>query len=462
VESGISVNLVRQDLQENVGVPSERMVSSNENEETWKDKQLILGLGIRLQSLYSFFNLRNHPLADAEAAKDSPRDFLNETRIARALLLHNARLSNSLARGGNYLEDGIDDIAILSGAISAQSNSLLGSINNIDNSLIALAESFVDMSQVISTMLNASSIDRRTYMSMGKIITSMLDHSKAVRMLIGSVNQHVTSNLQPPLVQLSYSVKPETLASGLLHIFVGIARCLNYLRLIEDDLRSDRPLKESLSLFTLVHEEARSLLSFVESQLTKIEGIEESVFNALDGMVYAISMELRKVFKYELLSLSSLRNASQLYAKVENSHGLLRDCFQQSTLALAHVFNPDIDGTEIFSVFQTRLEQSVTLCKDLWFLKQLVKKEEKDEGRRSVASLIEKLRAFRDGSMRYLMYKDWEAYERFVEELATARGETEIKPQLHRLGCYLETLFGQIRMRAVLANYPLELEEIDQ
>jgi hypothetical protein len=54
------------------------------------------------------------------------------------------------------------------------------------------------------------------------------------------------------------------------------------------------------------------------------------------------------------------------------------------------------------------------------------------------------------------MYKDWEAFERFMAEVHAARGAVELTPVLHRFGTYLEALFGQINMRTVLADHPFD------
>ncbi len=54
--------------------------------------------------------------------------------------------------------------------------------------------------------------------------------------------------------------------------------------------------------------------------------------------------------------------------------------------------------------------------------------------------------------MRYLMFKDWDVYEHFVEQIMDASTNAERAPVLHRLGCYIETLTGQVRLRAVLSD----------
>ena len=58
--------------------------------------------------------------------------------------------------------------------------------------------------------------------------------------------------------------------------------------------------------------------------------------------------------------------------------------------------------------------------------------------------------------MSHLMFKDWEAFERFVQELKDAPDPIECRNVLHRFGTFLEALFSQINMRAALANHPFD------
>jgi hypothetical protein len=283
-----------------------------------------------------------------------------------------------------------------------------------------------------------------------------------VRTITRADRHQANANLQPLLLALARAIRdPEALGSDMLRIFSELARLLDELRIIENLLRRDQSLKQTLPLFALLHEETRSLLAFIETRAMRTENLSEAIFDVLDGTNYAIGMELRKVFAHELVNLSSLRQAPAIYAKVENAHGLLRDSFQQSTVALAQLFDPTLDGARLFNQFQTKLEQSLALRADLWKLLGLVRHAEKERDRYPVARLLERLTQFRDGSLRYLMYKDWEACERFIEEVAASRGAVELTPVLHRFGAYLETLHGQINMRAVLANHPFEHPPLD-
>ena len=51
------------------------------------------------------------------------------------------------------------------------------------------------------------------------------------------------------------------------------------------------------------------------------------------------------------------------------------------------------------------------------------------------------------------MYKDWRGYESLALEVITAvENNLDPKPLLHRFICYLEVLYGHVKMRAVLAD----------
>ena len=75
---------------------------------------------------------------------------------------------------------------------------------------------------------------------------------------------------------------------------------------------------------------------------------------------------------------------------------------------------------------------------------------------------MKKLVSFYEGSLRYLMFKDWESCERFMEEIGAARGAAELSPVLHRFAAYLEALSSQVNMRAVLLDHPFDYPEIDE
>ena len=432
-----------------------------------EDKEEARALGLYLKSLRSFFQLRNHPFSETEQPKIYERDWTNELRIVRRLLLESTQLALQLSAHGDAAsnETLLDDAGGLDLPEEfAPSESVEAANTGAENdALCELAETLANATALCEAMLEARAVSLNVWSSFGKALANELAQSKVAERITRAADHHAAASLQPRFITLArHTVKPQALAADTLAIFTGLACMLERLRFIEKVLRRDQPLKPLLPIFALVHEEARCLVEFIETRAMRNEGIDDSMFDALDGTNYAISMELRKVFAHELVGLSAQRQAPAIYAKVENAHGLLRDCFQQSSVGLAQLFDPSLEGAQLFDAFQTKLEQSLALRKDLWTLLQLVRRAERERDQQLVAPLLKRLSEFRETSLRYLMYKDWEACERFMEEVDAARGAIELAPVLHRFGAYLETLHGQVNMRAVLAAHPFDYPQQEE
>lgn len=407
-------------------------------------------LALWLCALQSFFDLRHHPFTDVERTEIWAHDFAAELRIVRELLLRISQLINRLDTvNPAETSPSLDTHSISFDAGGEQANDI-----HTPDARETLAEVIGDALTLCQTLTDGRTVAFDVWSSFGNYLREHVD-SPTVRFSSGH-SRREDAKFKSLLDELADRATPEALAVDLRKIFSGLAGLLARLTIVEHFLREDRPLKQALPVFTLVHEETRNLLEFMETRALKIEGLDEPVFDALDGTAYAIRMELRKSFEHELNGVSALRHAPSVFAKVENAHGLLRDCFQQSIVAVANVFDPTFDGTRLFATFQTKLDQSVALRRDLWLLLQSVRATEQGRDHSHVTRLLEAVAQFRRGSLRYMMYKDWESFERLADELTTARGAAELGPVLHRFGAYLETLFGQINMRAVLSEKPFD------
>jgi hypothetical protein len=413
----------------------------------------LLELHIWQLAIRSFFNLRNHSLSDAERAEILSRDFSPELRIVgqalkRSLLLSlNCTLEKSAA---SFELDEANAFDAMSLSVSGDSPAQMS-----PSPLTPLINTLGELCDVCDSALS-SKVDFQVWTCIERMVRGELAQSQFIRQLERRVRGGTLERQYPELHELTGRITPDSLAADMSVIFSQLTQLLEQLRVIETLLRHDAPLKLALTIFTLVHEEARSLIAFIEKRAIRTEEIDGKVFDALDCTGYAVGVELSRVFGRELVGLVSLRQSPAIYTKVENAHGLLRDSFQQTMLALIQVFDPSLDGSLFLQFFHVRLEQSLSLRRDLWMLLQLVLQAEKDRDSRPLAPLLVHLDNFRGGSLRFLMYKDWESFERFVAELLAARGAVELTPVLHRFGTYLEALFGQINMRTVLADHPFE------
>jgi len=269
--------------------------------------------------------------------------------------------------------------------------------------------------------------------------------------LHSEINSVLGGILNPELHEVSATILREML------------RFFDWLARIENNLQKLDTLMESLSLLEVIEFESRSLTDYIETQAMKAAKGNERLRDVLDGITYGINHDLRRVFERELVRGVTEQSIPIVYGKILHAHGLLTNCFQQSTITLLQVFKPAVDGSKLFNDVELRLEQSLVLCKDLSSLMRFVRLAQANGDPDVLRSVTARILEFRDGSMQYLMYKDWRGYEKLALEVITAiENNLDPKPLLHRFICFLELLYGHVKMRAVLADeFPYSGKDAD-
>lgn len=242
-------------------------------------------------------------------------------------------------------------------------------------------------------------------------------------------------------------------------VFVSLSRLCDILGMVEINTSEGGPLPVTLAAFSLVDDESKFLISFIEKKLSKTKSIKGNLRHALDGTSFVLRHELKRVFSQELALLNQERKANQICADVMRAHGLLSNCFQQSILTLAQVFDPSVSSTSLFDDFRDRLEQSNVLIRDLSSFVTLAGQAGERRDTEASDLLIRELKAFCNGPLHYLMYKDWDEFEDIAREVTSSHGSARHGFILHCFVAYLEALINQVRMRSVLNEKSPERQE---
>ena len=267
------------------------------------------------------------------------------------------------------------------------------------------------------------------------------------------VQREVQANLQHEIDSVVRQITNPELHEISQTILGEMLRFFDWLTRIENNLHKLDTLLESLSLLEVLEFEARSLTDFIDTRAIRLAAGNERLHEVLDGISYGITHDLRRIFERELVRGVTEQSIPIVYGKIMHAHGLLSNCFQQSTITLLQVFKPGLDAATLFNDVELRLQQSLILCKDLSSLMRFVRLAQANGDPDVMRSVTARILEFRDGSMQYLMYKDWRGYESLALEVITAiENNLDPKPLLHRFICYLEVLYGHVKMRAVLAD----------
>ena len=398
------------------------------------DTETATELGIWLSGLESFLAAGHYSFAVADGAKILP-DAAKEFRLTQAALLRCARLNSRLLS----LQD---------------QNKPTGPATGRE--LSDLATAFRDSILIGDAMMRSDSLGTSEWKAWCNALSDRLVHLSAFQKLIRSAELDGEQFLPEQLKQLVNGNPTDQDHAELALVLPRFAKVLKWLSVVGKMLEADEPLKPALLIFSSVNEQIQELITSINNRLERFPNEEAEMFASLDAASYTASIELKKVYTQELAGLARLRPAPSIYARMETAHSLLNEGFQQMLTGFARLIDPKVDSLTLFPNFKAKLDQSVVLRNELSTLATLVQAAEKDPSKQKVATMQKEMREFMKQDVRFLFYKDTETVERFIEEILITKQNKDLVPILHRFGAYLDTLFGQVNLRAVLANQPFE------
>lgn len=416
--------------------------------------EILFELETWLRGLGAFFDRRHLPLQDAERASLITRSFVPEVRVARLALQECERCALQLCSLGQdakvEFEALVETQIYKTGVLDARVGKGLEQATPVD-SLAHLLESINDLKVMIDALEDPARQDLKLFLSIGRTFKSDLRNCRYVDMLLGQRFRLQFDRIDNAVLSTVFrSIAEENMRHNMALALLYLYRFLHYLTLVSSALHHDRPLRRFLVLFSLLHEQTDILCDFIKSRFLKERRGNSRLRIAADLTVHSLRMEAQRMFERELIFLSSEKDASAIYAKVENSHGLLRNCYQSCVVTLIQAFDENVDGKALFPSIVEGFQQGQQLRKDLWDLRQDFKTELERRESFDLSLVLDRVTRFRESSLRYLMYQDWGEFERFSDSLVTAANEVEVRMLLRKFISFLEVLMQEVSKRSVL------------
>ncbi len=427
-------------------------------------KEYLFELEMWLRAFERYFRASNQPLSEDSNRTLAIRSFYEEIglvthaieRVTKLCTLLSSEDRVSQERFDKYVENFLktDDIADPYVArLLRQSSPQSG--------LTLLRESFEDLMLLLKELSKLSRVPYTTFQSIGRVIYREIRRNDYLSLLMEKKFKLAYDRITAePIANLMRSLDNRDQKRLVGNVFLQFFRQLHYLEYADPRRRHLDEMRTSVLIFSLVAAESRALVEYIRTEQVKVG--EKGGFPAsFASFVYCVPLELRKVISTELSELTSFKQADAVYVKIENSHGILRDCFQQSVIQLAQSFDPKIEGRDIFPRFRTHFEQSQKLRRDLLTLTVAVHKFAEEQSKERAARMRKLISLFYDRSLRYLMYRDWSSFESFAVELLKCDDLPGMVQMAHRFETYLKTLLREVSKRNVL-RIPGESEDADE
>jgi hypothetical protein len=411
-----------------------------------------------LRSFERFFRLKNQPLSEKETRQLALRNWSEELRLVDNVVLRVVHLCTcilsedqvNLARFDKYVESYLRKDDVVDPYIEK-----LVRQTTAEAGLTLLREAFEDIHVILTDLTRLARIPYATFVALGKVLYREVRRSDLLALLIDKKFKPVHDRITTHAIAMTIrSVEDPRQRKHAAKVFLEFFRLLHYLEYADPQALDEENIKSTILIFSLITSETRLLLSYIERRVMTALDPDSAAYQCYDSFVYCVPLELKKVINTELLDISVSRQSDNVRARVENSHGILKDCFQQSIVQLAQAFD-GVDGKDIFPDFTAKLDQSVALRDGLAHLILSVRDFQGGRDESSALRMKEDISRFYDTSMKFLMYRDWSGFELFFIEILKCSSLTALSQIGHRFETFLMTLFREVQKRGILQDVPL-------
>jgi hypothetical protein len=407
-----------------------------------------------LRSFERFFRIGAQRSSEREARALALRNWSEELRLVdhalqRVIQLASALLSEEhvdLTRFDRYVEASFSKDEALDPYVEKLVRNATP-----EAALALLRESFGDLHLLLADLVRLSRLPYSTFHAVGRILYREVRRSDLVAMIIDKKFKPVHDRVRNRRVaRLIRAIPDPSDRRHAAKVFLELFRLLHYLEYTDPAKLPEDRLRDTILPFALVISETRLLLAYVERKVLRGKTVVTPVDQVYDSFVYCLPLELRKVVNNELGDISGAGHAESVRTRVENSHGILKDCFQQSIVQLAQAFDPSVDGARLFPDFTARREQSLRLRDGLATVIRALRAFQKEKDEAAALRMKDRISEFYDHHIKYLMYRDWSGFELFYIEILKCTSTTGLQQIAHRFETFLVTLLREVQKRAQL------------
>lgn len=411
-----------------------------------------------LKGIRSFLSIEHLPLTAAERGEIVTRSFAPELKVVCQAALACERCACEVVRpriGAKFEFEEFLDIQMRKDRMADFHISRIVEQLTPGDSVSQLLVSLNDFRITVDSYREPQAMDYQLFLSLGRSFERELKNCRYIDMLMSQrfrLQYDLIENksLGSVLHSISEDAVRRNIALALLYLF----RFQKYLDLVSTALHLDRPLRRYLAIFSLLHEEMGILSDFLRARLLRNREAGDSLRNAAELIAYSLKTDSQRVMDGELIYLSRETDPVPIYAHIENSHGLLRNCCQSGILTLVQSLDKEFDPAILFPSRADSLISAEKLRQNLWDLRQwladvLNNKEELDSNK-----IIERLGSFKETSLRSLMYRDWAEFESFSDALAISTNFIEIRTHVRKFVDFLESLIQEVSKRSVFQDKP--------
>jgi hypothetical protein len=344
-------------------------------------------------------------------------------------------------------------------ALEAHLGKILDQPSPLD-SLSRLLELIGDLEALIDAADPVKRNSYSFYLRTGRVFRRGVESCRFIDMVLRQRFRPTLDRVEnTALSEVVRNIRDATLRRSFSLVLLHVLRMIRYLDVVQAELKADHPLRRSLAVFALLHEECGKLERLMKSGLSRALAATPRLRSAVDLCVYALRADAERVTAHELPNLGVGRGIPEVRTRIENAHGILQNCCQGLVVSLVRAFDRSLESRSVFPAMVDSQERSQRLKQALWNLRGVVREALENRSGFDLTRVLDAVARFRETSLRDLMYRDWEAFERFSDGLLGHADPVVMREELRRFAEYLERLIAEVSKRQVLRQQDSEARQ---
>lgn len=433
-----------------------------------RNPEVFSELDTLLKAVDRFFNIDNLPISKEDLTH---RNFLNELIAVREVILRIVSLLEIVIPEGKrniYWFHKFAQTKLLSDRKRDALRDELYRQDTPEKGILLLYDTFVNFKGLVSDIIKTDHISFLTFNNIGQLIGKEIGENIFFNPFKREIDPDIDVINNREVSRVVKSISDRGAKKYISLLFLHLFRFLRYLRSVDNSQRFGS-LSAAAVILILIRSEIEIFRGYLERIANSIK--DNNLSMLVRAMGYQFAMESKRVYNQELREVFRNRSVSYLKARIENSHGILKNLTEQSIIQIVQYFDPSLKGEDIFDSFVTKLEQSLRLRDDVIILERFLRLFEETEAigerQRVFDAMINYMLYFESFTFRLLRYEDYEEFAAFFEKVLSLGRELSDKniqvllDEVHKFRIFVETCIRQISNRAELLNTQPDMEKIN-
>ena len=276
----------------------------------------------------------------------------------------------------------------------------------------------------------------------------LLDNSIVLSLLKGIFIPKMDKIYQHDICDIIISIKDKKLKKDIGIFFILAFRILKINSFIDTNLNKNRNISISIPLVLALKKNIDNLIMFYENVLKKTfaeTANKEENLSVLEKAFNSLKFEYKKIFSGELPCYFEINNEKINKRKLLKNVTVISDFSTQHLIEnVAKIFNPGISGERIFSDFISRDQMASEVKRKLESLYKKISNYLMQKGEMSSADIFFDITLFMETDLNYLLYKDWNEFFKFYNDMVNSDFTPEFKNHLRGFQSFIARILKEI------------------